>query len=152
MKTRQHIHEEQFPVSPERLFTLLHTPSAIRCWWEAESVIVVAEEGGIWCATWGDSIDEPDYVTTATIKVFEPAKRMLLTDYRYFTKSGILPFEADFSVDFLVAAYADGATLKVIQDGFPADPSSDAFLAACEVGWTDTFAGIRRYLDTHKPS
>jgi hypothetical protein len=30
LKTRKHVHEEFFRVTPERLFALLHTPSAIR--------------------------------------------------------------------------------------------------------------------------
>ena len=35
MPTRQHTHEELFPTTPEGLFALLHTPSAIRVWWSA---------------------------------------------------------------------------------------------------------------------
>ena len=62
MSTRKHVHEEIFPASVERLFTLLHTPSAIRRWWGAAHAIVVPETGGTWAAVWGEAEDDPDYI------------------------------------------------------------------------------------------
>ncbi|HUF07969.1 MAG TPA: SRPBCC domain-containing protein [Rhodothermales bacterium] len=146
MSTRKHVHQESFPVDPERLFELLHTPSHIRHWWRAAHAIVLPEAGGFWVATWGDSEDDPDYVTAATIREFDPPGRMVLTDYRYRAKAGPLPFEADFVVEFVVTPHPDGASLKVTQDGFPASKEGDAFLSGCETGWRDTFGGIRAYL------
>jgi len=146
MTTRRYLHEETFPTPPERLFALLHTPSAIREWWSASRAIVVAERGGVWAATWGDGEDDPDYVTAATIRTFEPPRRMVLADYRYRAKSGPLPFEADLMTEFIVSSHPEGSTLRVIQDGFPAGPEADEFYAGCEQGWRETFAGIRRYV------
>ncbi len=146
MKTRRHVHEETFPVRPEALFALLHTPSAIRDWWGAARVVVLPGTGGIWAAAWGESEDDPEYVTVATIREFEPPSRMVLADYRYRVRSGPLPFEADFVTEFLVVPHEPGSRLRVTQDGFPADPVADAFYAGCERGWRDTFAGIRRHL------
>lgn len=146
MTTRSHQHEEQFSASPQALFELLLTPSAIREWWSASAAIVVPRIGGCWAARWGEE-DDPDYLTAATIEVFEPPRRMVLADYQYVAKQGGLPFEADFNTEFVVEAAADGARLRVTQHGFPAGPEADEYLAACKQGWTDTFAGIRRYLD-----
>lgn len=148
MATRAHIHEEVFNTTPEKLFELLHTPSAIRQWWSADRAIVMPEPGGLWAAAWGSAEDEPDYLTIATMTVFEPPNRILLTDYKYSAKDEPLPFEAEFTNEFIVTAHEDGASLKVIQDGFPAGPEGDDFLAGCEKGWTDTFAGIRRFLES----
>jgi uncharacterized protein YndB with AHSA1/START domain len=146
MPTRKHVHEEVFPVPPERLFALLITPSAIRGWWGVAQAIVLAEPGGTWAAAWGSSEDEPDYVTVATIREYDPPRRLVLSDYRYRARSGPLPFEADFVTEFLVTPHESGATLRVKQDGFPAGAEADAFYAGCETGWRNTFAGIRRYL------
>jgi uncharacterized protein YndB with AHSA1/START domain len=146
MTTRRHVHEEAFPVEPEQLFALLHAPSAIRQWWGAARAIVLAEPGGIWAATWGDSEDDPDYITTAVISDFDPPRRMVLTDYRYRAKSGPLPFRADFVTELLVAPHQVGALLRVTQDGFPAGPEADGFYEACGAGWRNTFAGVRQYL------
>ena len=55
MSIRKHFHQESFPVDPECLFELLHTPSHIRHWWRAAQAIVLPEAGGFWAATWGDS-------------------------------------------------------------------------------------------------
>lgn len=147
MKTRTHTHEEVFPAPPDRVFALLHTPSAIREWWGASRAIVQPETGGVWAATWGEAEDDPEYVTSATLKVFEPPRRLVFADYRYTARSGPLPFEADFETEFTVEPHPEGAELRVSQAGFPCTPEGDEFYAACEKGWRETFAGIRRYLE-----
>jgi hypothetical protein len=48
--------------------------------------------------------------------------------------------------EFVVVPHAEGAVLRVTQDGFPAGCEAASFHSACEKGWRDTFAGIRRYL------
>lgn len=58
-------------VSVERCFQTLITPSEIRQWWHCASAIVVAKQGGIWAARWGDE-DDPDYVVAAKIVLFQP--------------------------------------------------------------------------------
>ncbi|NKB32602.1 MAG: hypothetical protein GKR91_05840 [Pseudomonadales bacterium] len=149
MTTRKHEHAEVFNTTPENLFSLLYTPSAIRQWWSADRAIVLPEVGGLWSAAWRTDEDNPDYMTIATITDFEPPSRLLLTDYRYHSKDGELPFEANFTNEFIVTPHAEGASLKVIQDGFPAGSEGDEFLKGCEVGWRETFKGIHRYLGEH---
>jgi uncharacterized protein YndB with AHSA1/START domain len=147
MQTRKHVHEEQFPATPERVFALLHTPSAIRHWWGAARAVVLAQPGGVWVAAWGQDEDDPEYITAATIRDFEPPRRLVLTAYRYHARSGPLPFAAEaFVTEFAVTPHAAGAVLRVTQDGFPVAPEADAFYAGCQTGWRETFAGIRRYL------
>jgi uncharacterized protein YndB with AHSA1/START domain len=146
METRKHVHEESFPVSPQKLFALLHTPSAIRRWWGVARAVVLPQPGGVWAAAWGDSEDDPDYITVATIREFEPPQRMVLSDYRYRARGGPLPFKADFVTEFVVLPHPEGAVLRVTQDGFPVACEADEFYAGCEKGWRDTFTGIRRYL------
>jgi uncharacterized protein YndB with AHSA1/START domain len=145
--TRKHTHEEVFPLVPQRLFKLLHTPSAIRAWWGASHAIVLERPGGCWVAAWG-SEDNPDYVTAATMKVFEPPVRIVFGDYQYYSRSGPLPFEAEFTTEFTVSAHPEGATLRVEQDGFPEAPAADAFYEACAIGWRNTFDGIRSYVSS----
>ncbi len=144
--TRKHIHEESFPVAPDRLFAILCTPSAIRQWWNASRAIVIAKPGGLWVATWGENEDQPDFITSARIQAYDPPRRLVLDQYSYVAKTGPLPFNADFVTEFSVSSHADGALLRVTQDGFPSDPSADSFFAACQHGWKETFQGIRRFL------
>ena len=146
MSTRSHRHEEEFAVTPERMFALLHTPSAIRQWWSAARAIVIAKPGGIWSAAWGEREDEPDYVSSATMSVFDPPRRIAFSDFKYFAKSGPLPFEMNATTSFTVEPRLGGCLLRVEQDGLPTDPAADAFYRACEVGWKNTFVGIRKYL------
>lgn len=146
MNTRKHVHEIELAASPERVFAILHTPSAIRSWWQASRAVVIAREGGIWVAAWGADEDDPDYITASRIRVFDPPRRLVLADSQYYTKSGSLPFRADFVIEFTIEPRPSGCVLRVVQDGFPTDPVANAFYAACETGWQNTFEGIRRYL------
>lgn len=146
METRKHIHEEEFPVPAEDLFALLHTPTAIREWWGAGSAIVIPRKDGIWAAAWGEDPDTPDYVSAFTIAEFDPPKKMLLTDARYLAREGQPPFVAEMTTEFTVTPSPRGSVLRVVQDGFPTDPIADDFYLACETGWKNTFAGIRKYL------
>lgn len=145
MDTRQIVHREEFNVSPEELFSILVAPSAIREWWDADRAIVIAQPDGLWAAAWGTDEDDPDYIASATIREFQPPTKMVLGDYRYFASTGPLPFEADFTTEFLVETTAGGASLQVTQRGFPLSPEADDYYAGCQTGWKDTFAGIRRF-------
>lgn len=146
METRKHEYQIELPREAEEVFAILHTPSAIRQWWSADRVIVIAREGGIWAAAWGENEDNPDYVSSARIARFEPPTRIALTDFIYYSKYGPLPFKADLVTEFIVERIGTGSILKVVQDGFPVDKVADDFYAGCEKGWRDTFEGIKRYL------
>jgi hypothetical protein len=85
------------------------------------------------------------------MSVFDPPKRIVMSDFEYFARSGPLPFAANLTSEFTVIPIGPGQTsLRVVQDGFPMDSVADEFYAGCEVGWRDTFAGIRRYLSSTK--
>lgn len=146
--TRKHVHEEEFSVSPQQAFGLLITPSSIREWWGADRVIVLPEAGGIWMAAWGDTEDSPDYVTAFTISEYEPPQRILFTDAKYTASGEKLPFEMEMTTEFLIEETDNGCTIKVVQDGFPDDPAADDYYTACEKGWSDTYAGIRRFVSS----
>ncbi len=146
MNYRKHAHKEEFPVSTGEMFEILCRPTAICIWWGASRAIVLPKKEGIWTAAWGEDPDKPDYISAFTIEEYEPPRRILFTDAKYFSKSGDLPFEASISAEFIVEPKDPGCTLEVIQDGFPADPIADDYYAACETGWKNTFEGIRKYL------
>ena len=145
METRHHVHEEPFEVNPERMFKILITPSEIRKWWGASRVIVAPEKGGTWMAAWGEDEDNPEYVSTFTIKEIDPPCRLLLGDGKYKAHAGTPAFEMNMTTEFIVEPREEGCTLKVVNDGFPTDESADEFFQACIVGWQNTFDGIRKY-------
>jgi uncharacterized protein YndB with AHSA1/START domain len=147
MAARSHTHYIDLPESPEIVFALLHTPSAIRQWWSAAHAIVLPQTDGLWVAVWGADEDRPDYVSAFRIRTFDPPRRLVLSDSRYISKDGPLPFQADFVVEFTVQPrLGGGSRLQVVHDGFPTDSVADSFFAGCETGWRNTFAGIERYL------
>lgn len=149
MTTRRHTCEVVLPASAEKIFQLLITPSAIKEWWSASRAIVHPKQGGIWIAAWGENEDRPDYITSATMSVFDPPKRIVMTKYDYFSKNGPLPFTASFETEFLITAQSNGCILRVTQEGFPVDPVADDFYAACEAGWKTTLEQIALFVRKH---
>lgn len=136
------------PIPPAQAFALLHTPSSIRAWWGARGAIVIPRTGGLWAATWGESEDEPEYVSAARISDFSPPDRLLLTDFFYQAPEA-LPFDGtDLTTEFVIDAAEGGSRLRVVQRGFPDDAVADDFLAACERGWDATLDGISRLVQT----
>jgi len=144
MTTRSHTASNDIPASPEQVFRALHTPSAICQWWLASRAIVMPEPGGLWSAVWGPE-DDPDYITAATMTVFAPPRRLVMSDYRYRAKSGPMPFQADFTTEFVVEPHGQGSRLTVTQSGFPCASMADDFYAACEKGWHDTLHNLKKH-------
>ena len=147
MSTRRHVLEEPFGVSPERMFEALVTPSAIRSWWGAAKAIVLPQVGGTWVASWGEDENDPDYISSFKILEYDPPKRLLLAEGKYFARDGQPPFVMDkMTTEFVIEDRNDGmSALRITQDGFPSEKVADDFYEACIVGWENTFEGIRKY-------
>lgn len=129
------------------VFNSLITPSRINDWWKTSTAIVNPKKGGIWMAAWGEDIDAPDYVTSAVLSEFEPGKRLVMSNFDYMSKSGPLPFEAEFETSFSITGLSGTETeLTVIQTGFPEEKTADEFYAGCLRGWADTLASLKIHL------
>src|SRR5712691_1787081 len=113
MPTRKHVHQIDLEHTPERVFALLVTPSAIRGWWGAAQAIVVPKVGGLFATTWGENEDDPDYIVAHTITTYEPPRRLVLAHTTYHAKTGPLPFDAQFTTEFAVEPRPGGCTLRV---------------------------------------
>jgi len=143
---RAHAASVELDAPPERVFRALVTPTDLRAFWGAARAVVLAEPGGAWIAAWGDDEDRPDYLTAATIREYDPPRRLVLSDYRYRAKSGPLPFAAAFVTSFDLASTPRGARLTVTQHGFPCTPAGDVFYAACEQGWKVVLDQLARHV------
>lgn len=131
----------------QEVFDALITPSLIKKWWSASSVIILPQKGGTYAVAWGDDEDAPDYISVATIKEINPPHSMQLANYKYASKEGSLPFEADMPVAFSLKQVTGGTKLIVRQTGFPKDSAADDFYAGCQKGWADTLAAFREVVE-----
>jgi uncharacterized protein YndB with AHSA1/START domain len=146
-ETRSHAISREFSQSPAAIFRALITPSHIRGWWSVSRAIVIPKTDGIWCATWGENEDAPDYTSSATIRIFEPNRRLVLGDYKYVSPAGGLPFDADFETSFEIEPVGSGSKLTITQSGFPTDPIADEYYAGCETGWQRSLDGLETFLN-----
>jgi uncharacterized protein YndB with AHSA1/START domain len=147
MQTRQIEDEILIQTNAASAFEALIKPSMIKKWWLASSAIVIPEKDGLYALSWGDDPDEPDYVTYATIKEYIPPKKLTLLYQSYRSSNKRLPFEADFEVQFNIAATESHCTLTVKQTGFPIDKLADDYYNGCIQGWNDTLKWIKLTLE-----
>ena len=149
-EVRRHILEEPFGITPERMFTVLTTPSAIRSWWGATNVVIDPREGGSWVTAAGEGEQKAEWVTSFQIMEFDPPNRMVLGSGKYITGNN-WPIETGMTTEMIVERQPSGCILRIVQELDPADPLLDDFFDACVAGWQNSFEGIRNYLHNHPP-
>jgi uncharacterized protein YndB with AHSA1/START domain len=143
-KRRQEL-EEPFGITPERMFEVLTTPSAIRSWWGASSVVIDPLKGGSWVTAAGDGDRNAEYINSFEILEFDPPTRMLLGSGKYFTGNN-WPIQTNITTELIVEPQPAGCILRIVQESSPADPLLNDYFDACVAGWQNSFQGIRNYL------
>jgi len=133
---------------PDKVFNALLNPTAIIEWWQAKTAIVVKEDNGIYAISWGDNLDDPEYVSISNIKNFTPNSYFSL-DYTYYSsKHGNLPFVTEMMVEFKINPVSESsARLEVKQTGIPDAPIADAYYEGCVTGWNQVLNNIRNYCE-----
>ena len=144
-QTRRQIIEEPFGITPERMFKILTTPSAIRSWWGATSVVIDPRKGGSWVTAAGEGESDAEYINSFKILEFEPPVRMLLGSGKYYTGTN-WPIRTNITTELIVEPQPAGCILRIVQESSPADPLLDDYFDACVAGWQNSFEGIRNYL------
>jgi uncharacterized protein YndB with AHSA1/START domain len=145
MEVRRKEIEEPFGVSPERMFTILTTPSAIRSWWGVSKALVDLREGGTWITAWGEAEEDSDNVTSFKIVELDPPRRFVLGSSKYIGE-GRRTLETDIRTEFHIESHPAGCNLRIVQTLAPHDPMLDDYFDACVLGWQNCFEGIRNYL------
>ncbi len=137
--------EEPFGVSPERMFDILTTPSAIRSWWGATSVVIDARKGGSWVTASGEGEKDADYINSFAILEFDPPSRMLLGSGKFFTGNN-WPIQTNITTELIIEPQPGGCILRIVQELSPNDALLEDFFDACVTGWQNSFEGIRNYI------
>ena len=145
MKSRRQEIEEPFGVTPEQMFDTLITPTAIRSWWGASTVVIDPRKGGSWVAAAGEEGIESEYVNSFEILEFERPRLILLVAGKYFAGNN-WPIRTNMTTELTVERHPAGCVLRIVQELTPADPLLDDFFDACIAGWQNSFEGIRNYL------
>lgn len=145
MEKRRHELEEPFGIKPEQMFDILTTPSAIRSWWGATTVVIDPRQGGSWVTATSDGESNAEYVNSFEILEFEPPKRMLLGNGKYFTGNN-WPIRTNITTELIVEEQPAGCMFRIVIELVPDDPLLGDFFDACVAGWQNSFEGIRNYL------
>ena len=132
----------------EHIYNAILSPSAITEWWGAQSAIITKENNGIYAVSWGNNIDDPDFVTVSFIRNYVPPKGLSLEYFSYSAKSGELPFEAKMTVHFSITPIGKLiCELKIQQTGIPNDPIADDYYNGCIIGWNQVLDNIKIFCE-----
>jgi uncharacterized protein YndB with AHSA1/START domain len=145
METRREELIEPFGVTPERMFEILITPSAIRSWYGAAKVVVDPKKGGSWIAAWGDDEDDSEYINALKILEFDPPNRIVLGEGKYIAGTA-WPIMTDIRTELILEPQPSGCFLRIVQDLTPHEPLLDDYFDACIAGWQNSYEGIRNYI------
>lgn len=132
-------------------FDALITPSLIKKWWLASGLIVNPRKDGLNITIWADD-DRKSYISEAKIKEFKRPERLLLTDIKYSSHKGHIPFLMDTNAEFVIRQNGDKVKLTLQQTGFPDDEESDDFYQACMADWEKTLLSLKQVAEKNIPS
>ena len=132
----------------EKIFKDLLHPSAIMEWWGAKIAIVNKKENGIYTVSWGDNIDDPDYITVSWIRKFNFPNGFDLEYDSYYAKTGSLPFKAIMNVQFSISPINEVmCEVKVLQTGIPSEKIADEYYQGCQVGWQQVLKNLKQFCE-----
>ena len=131
----------------EKIFESLIRPRLIIKWWSAHQAIVIPEINGLHAVSWGTDDDNPEYVTAARISEIKPPIKLSLTDFKYLSKNGKLPFKAELEIQFTIESAGDKSKLVIKQTGFPDEAVADDFFSSCIKGWENTLSSIKKVVE-----
>lgn len=143
---------ENFACTPQELFDALHTPSALRSWWNADRVIIIPRKNGMYAAAWGEDEDDPEYVSSGIYGVYDPPYKSIIVDFRYYAKSDPADFEDLMSVTYEITSRDSEAHLQLTHAGFPEGAEADAYFEACTQGWVTSLKSLKTYVEQYSSS
>ncbi|MEX0648938.1 MAG: SRPBCC domain-containing protein [Balneolaceae bacterium] len=141
--SRSIIKEVTISQSADATFDTLITPSLIKKWWLASGLVIIPQNDGLTMTIWNDEEDHKDYISEAKIKEYLRPERLLLTDIKYTSKKGHLPFNVDLNAEFTIQPKGEHVKLILKQTGFPEDADSDKFFKSCNTEWEKTLICLK---------
>ncbi|WP_037321492.1 SRPBCC domain-containing protein [Salegentibacter sp. Hel_I_6] len=130
-----------------KVFNALITPSLIKEWWGASQAIVVPDENGVFALSWGENLDKPIYIASATISEFKPHVKLTLSNYTYLADNEYLPFKANFKLKFRIQCETKYCILKLEHSGFPNKSRASQFYSDCDQGWDEALKSLKHLVE-----
>ena len=134
------------------VFNALISPSLIKQWWYVNSAIVIPQKNGVYALTWGDSLDNPDFITVSRLTEFDFGKKLVMTNESYYSPHGGLPFDSLLVATFTLVQGQDSTVLKILQEGIPKAPTADQFYEDTVKGWETTLKSLKNVVEDEAKS
>jgi uncharacterized protein YndB with AHSA1/START domain len=133
--------------TPEEVWSALTNAEELVRWFPVQAR-VTPEPGGTMFWGWDDQ-----FSWESTIAVWEPSKRLILTEDRPATDVKGAPLggpSRKIAMEFTLETHAGRTRLRLVHSGFGSGASWDDELDAISGGWQFELRGLAFYLERHK--
>lgn len=117
----------------------------LKDWWDVKRCLIDKKVGGIYTLVWGITESGFKYVSTGTIKLFDPANQMVIDNFIYLsTEKPILgPMSLSIKVEEINAV----SKIYLCQDGYQNGNDWDWYYNAVKEAWPQMLEKLKTYLE-----
>ena len=130
------------------VFENLITPTDIGEWWNADSVIVTPEKGGVWILSRGPDEDELDFVISGRIQIIDSPNHLQLQELYCLRGSESSAGDPDMFCQFELESLQNGTKLRFTHGGIASKSSFDQFFIIWKEIWKNSLSSLKTYSES----
>ena len=131
--------------TPENIISAFTDPNMLQDWWGVERTLIETKPGGVYTLAWQISDKGFGYVSSGTIKAYQPDRLFAVENMVYMNPEK--PFLGPMS--FTVTANPIGETTEVYicQEGYQTGEVWDWYYEAVKSAWPAVLQTLKVYLE-----
>jgi hypothetical protein len=135
----------ELAASPDAAIDAFLRPEDLRGFWGVERAFVEPRVGGTYVVAWGVGDAGFKYVSTGVVAVYEPGRRLELSNYTYLNPER--PIFAPMTLTVEARAVAGGAHVTVRQGGYRDGADWDWYHDAVTQAWPVVLGQLKAHLE-----
>lgn len=135
--------------SPETIISAFTDSDMLRDWWGVERTLIDKRPGGLYTLAWNISNKGLGFVSTGTIKEYQPDSTLIINNFVYLNPDK--PFFGPMNLT--IKAQAGGnkvSRLYLCQDGYQQGTDWDWYYDAVKQAWPTVVQSLKDYLEKKK--
>ena len=117
----------------------------LKKWWGVERALLERRNGGIYAVAWQISANGFGYVSTGTVKEYDPAGLLILDNFMYLNPGR--PFLGPMRLTVRAEAGHSGTTCYLCQEGYGEGPDWDWYYDAVKEAWPVVMQALKKFLE-----
>jgi len=117
----------------------------LRDWWNVERCLIDKKEGGLYTLTWGITATGFKYVSTGTIKKYNPENRLFIENFIYLSTDK--PILGPMFLSINAEEVKGGSNVFLCQDGYQNGKDWDGYYNAVNEAWPQMLQKLKTYIE-----